>query len=204
MLRAKPVAFDNAVTPPAPSRCASLAANSRRPRSSRNGADCSQRIRMAARSITAGEWTARSASLQADFRILFGRSQQHPRFVNFAADPYLRDRWTAGERNVRCLLREVREQGFTGCYSRLAAFVAPWRQKVAMRPTPPAPVGTLPLDPSDGRTDLANRRSGAVHQATRLAHSASGREGRCPQADIADVCLHAGTGDAFPRPAARQ
>jgi hypothetical protein len=44
------------------------------------------------------------------------------------------------------LLREVREQGFTGCYSRLAAFVAPWRQKVAMRPTPPTPVGTLPLD----------------------------------------------------------
>ena len=72
------------------------------------------------------------------------------RFVNFAADPYLRDRWTAGERNVRCLLREVREQGFTGCYSRLAAFVAPWRQKVAMRPTPPAPVGTLPLDPRTG------------------------------------------------------
>ena len=63
---------------------------------------------------------------------------------------YLRDRWTAGERNVRCLLREVREQGFTGCYSRLAAFVAPWRQKVAMRPTPPAPVGTLPLDPWTG------------------------------------------------------
>ena len=63
---------------------------------------------------------------------------------------YLRDRWTVGERNVRCLLREVREQGFTGCYSRLAAFVAPWRQKVAMRPTPSAPVGTLPLDPWTG------------------------------------------------------
>lgn len=44
----------------------------------------------------------------------------------------------------------------------------------------------------------------AVHQAAQLAHSASGREGRCPQADIADVCLHAGTGDAFPRPAARE
>ena len=70
--------------------------------------------------------------------------------AKFAA--YLRDRWTAGERNVRCLLREVRKQGFTGCYSRLAAFVVPWRQKVAMRPTPPAPVGSLPLD----------RRTGAV------------------------------------------
>jgi|GEM_PF-4649940 len=36
---------------------------------------------------------------------------------------YLRDRWAEGERNVRLLLQEMREQGFTGCYSRLAAFV---------------------------------------------------------------------------------
>ena len=63
---------------------------------------------------------------------------------------YLRDRWTAGERNVRCLFREVREQGFTGCYSRLAAFVAPWRQKAEKKPTPPSPVGALPLDPRTG------------------------------------------------------
>jgi transposase len=63
---------------------------------------------------------------------------------------YLRDRWLAGERNVRCLLRKVREQGYTGCYSRLAAFVAPWRQKAEKKPTPPSPVGTLPLDPRTG------------------------------------------------------
>jgi hypothetical protein len=37
---------------------------------------------------------------------------------------YLRGRWTDGERNVRRLLQKVREQGYTGCYSRLAAFVA--------------------------------------------------------------------------------
>jgi Transposase len=65
-------------------------------------------------------------------------------------DTYLRDRWTDGERNVRRLLSGVREQGYTGCYSRLAAYVAPWRQKVAMQPTPPATVGTLPLDPRTG------------------------------------------------------
>jgi transposase len=63
---------------------------------------------------------------------------------------YLRDRWTDGERNVRRLLREVREQGFTGCYSRLAAFVAPWRQKTTMKATPRWTVGTLPLDPRTG------------------------------------------------------
>jgi transposase len=63
---------------------------------------------------------------------------------------YLRDRWTHGERNVRRLLQEVREQGYTGCYSQLAAFVAPWRQKAEKKPTPPSPVGILPLDPRAG------------------------------------------------------
>jgi transposase len=63
---------------------------------------------------------------------------------------YLLNRWTDGERNVRRLLREVREQGFTGCYSRLAAFVAPGRQKTQIRTTPPSTAGTLPLDPQTG------------------------------------------------------
>jgi hypothetical protein len=62
----------------------------------------------------------------------------------------LRDRWTDGERNVRRLLQEVRQQGYTGCYSRLAAFVAPWRHKAAMKPTCPSPVAILPLDPRTG------------------------------------------------------
>jgi transposase len=63
---------------------------------------------------------------------------------------YLRDRWADGQRNVRRLLQEVCEQGYTGCYSRLAAFVAPWRQRTEKRPTPPSTVGTLPLDPPTG------------------------------------------------------
>src|SRR5271165_5151741 len=63
---------------------------------------------------------------------------------------HLRDRWAEGERNVRRLLQEVREQGFTGCYSRLAAFVAPWRRRSEMRPTPSSTIGTVPLDPRTG------------------------------------------------------
>jgi Transposase len=63
---------------------------------------------------------------------------------------YLRDRWTAEERSVRRLLQELREQGYTGCYSRLAAFVASWRQKAEKKPTPPSPAGILPLDPRTG------------------------------------------------------
>jgi hypothetical protein len=63
---------------------------------------------------------------------------------------YLRDRWTNGERNVRWLLQKIRDQGYTGCYSRLAAFVAPWRQKTEMKPTRSSPAGVLPLDPRTG------------------------------------------------------
>ena len=63
---------------------------------------------------------------------------------------YLRDRWTAGQRNVRRLLHELREQGYTGCYSRLAAFVAVWRESAEETPTPPPTIGTLPLDPRTG------------------------------------------------------
>ena len=115
---------------------------------------------------------------------------------------YLRDRWAAGERNVRRLLREVREQGYTGC-------IRGWphssrhgdrrtRGRHHLRRSAPCR-STL-----DRRSDLANRRSGAVHQTTRHAHTAAGREGRCPQAGSADICLHAVTGDAFPRPSARK
>jgi transposase len=63
---------------------------------------------------------------------------------------YLRDRWKDGEKNGRRLLKEVREQGYTGCYSQLAAYVAPWREKAEKKSMPPSPVGTLPLDPRTG------------------------------------------------------
>jgi hypothetical protein len=63
---------------------------------------------------------------------------------------YLRDRWTDGERNVRWLLQKIRDQGYTGCYSRLAAFVAPWRQKSEMKRTRSSSAGVLPLDPRTG------------------------------------------------------
>src|SRR5712691_4391787 len=52
VLRASPLAAATAVTPPRPSDIASLAANSRRPRSSRNGDILSNRVRMLLTSIT--------------------------------------------------------------------------------------------------------------------------------------------------------
>src|SRR3954449_13439011 len=52
VLRATPVAVATAVTPPRPAARASLAVNRRRPRSSRNGAIASKRVRMPEISIT--------------------------------------------------------------------------------------------------------------------------------------------------------
>jgi transposase len=83
-----------------------------------------------------------SAPKLAGTRAHAPRSSTPSKFVT-----YLRDRWTDGETNIRRLLQDVREQGYTGCYSRLAAFVAPWRQKTEMKP---APAGVLPLDPRTG------------------------------------------------------
>ena len=63
---------------------------------------------------------------------------------------FLQKRWAEGERNVRRLLQEIRNQGYTGCFSRLAAFVAKWRQKLAESPEPPPPREVLPLDARTG------------------------------------------------------
>ena len=62
---------------------------------------------------------------------------------------YLRQRWEAGEHSATHLWHELRTQGFRGSYRRVAAALAPWRQRKTGRrrgtatpaaaPTPPAP-----------------------------------------------------------------
>jgi transposase len=49
---------------------------------------------------------------------------------------YLQQRWEAGCRHGRTLFAEVRELGYVGCFSRLAALLSPWRQLSAGAPTP--------------------------------------------------------------------
>jgi hypothetical protein len=63
---------------------------------------------------------------------------------------FLRDRWSKGERNVRRLLLEVRREGYTGCHSRLAAFVAKWRNGSKLKPARSVSPEMLPLDPRTG------------------------------------------------------
>jgi hypothetical protein len=59
---------------------------------------------------------------------------------------YLRQRWEAGCRHGRTLFAEVRELGYVGCFSRLAALLSPWRQLSAGDPTP------LPQTPPKAET----------------------------------------------------
>ncbi len=47
---------------------------------------------------------------------------------------YVQQRWAEGCRNVMHLWRELREQGFTGSYARVASYVAPLRRGQAVRP----------------------------------------------------------------------
>ena len=46
---------------------------------------------------------------------------------------YVQQRWAEGCRNVMHLWRELREQGFTGSYARVASYVAPLRRGQAVR-----------------------------------------------------------------------
>ena len=43
-------------------------------------------------------------------------------------EQYLRRRWSEGCTHGRSLLAELREQGYTGSFSRLAGFLSPWRR----------------------------------------------------------------------------
>ncbi|SDR57959.1 Transposase [Rhizobiales bacterium GAS113] len=66
---------------------------------------------------------------------------------------FLERRWAEGFRNVRGLLREVQVLGYTGCYSRLAAFLSAWRRPAKVEnPSSeiPATFGVMPCDPDSG------------------------------------------------------
>src|SRR6266851_1548379 len=76
VLRATPVAAATAVTPPRPSEIASLAANNRRPRSSKNGDILSNRLRRLSTSITTTRYRY-APTHRNDISILSLRSLTH-------------------------------------------------------------------------------------------------------------------------------
>ena len=69
-------------------------------------------------------------------------------------------RWAEGITKVRHLFAEIRHRGYTGSYSHLARFLAPWRsgeppfdgdEQVRAEQEEPAPVRVRTLDPMTGR-----------------------------------------------------
>jgi transposase len=69
-------------------------------------------------------------------------------------------RWAEGITKVRHLFAEIRHRGYTGSYSHLARFLAPWRscepsfdgdEQVRAQQEEPAPVRVRTLDPMTGR-----------------------------------------------------
>jgi hypothetical protein len=44
---------------------------------------------------------------------------------------FLSRRFTEGNKSVRLLFAEVKKQGYTGSYSHLARFIAPWKDDVS-------------------------------------------------------------------------
>jgi len=65
---------------------------------------------------------------------------------------YLRQRWDAGCQHGRTLFAEVRDLGYIGCFSRLAALLFPWRQSLTEVP------GLLPEAPLVAETITAPGR----------------------------------------------
>ena len=80
----------------------------------------------------------------------------------------LERRWAEGITKVRNLFAEIRHRGYTGSFSHLARFLAPWRQAkrafssrvTSWRSLRPIRVRTL--DPMTGQGDLAANRGGAA------------------------------------------
>src|SRR5208337_2027712 len=72
----------------------------------------------------------------------------------------LKRRWAEGITKVRHLFAEIRHRGYTGSYSHLARFLAPWRscepsldgdEQVRAEQEEPAPVRVRTLDAMTGR-----------------------------------------------------
>jgi hypothetical protein len=58
-------------------------------------------------------------------------------------------RWSEGITKIRWLFSEITRLGYTGCSSRVAKYITPWRQTADGAATTPSKI-LLPLDPTTG------------------------------------------------------
>jgi hypothetical protein len=61
---------------------------------------------------------------------------------------YLSERWAVGVKQIRWLLDEIRQLGYTGCRSRLADYISPWRIRNAVSHCSVNDRPMLPIDPT--------------------------------------------------------
>lgn len=93
---------------------------------------------------------------------------------------YLSQRWTQGCRSAKDLLKEVRKQGYVGCYSGLADLLSSWRSSRTVSPSTTAVVSTpCPADIRGRQLASAGAQSGrrAAGQAPRRTHRTAGING---------------------------
>ena len=121
-------------------------------------------------------------------------------------------RWAEGITKVRHLFAEIRHRGYTGSYSHLARFLAPWRscepsfdgdEQVRAEQEEPAPVRVRTLDPMTGRAISPLTAAALLYQTPRPDDRSAGRQRRCAEGGVGGVHRDAASGDAVSRPASR-
>ena len=121
-------------------------------------------------------------------------------------------RWAEGITKVRHLFAEIRHRGYTGSYSHLARFLAPWRScepSFRWRRAGACRAGGASTGPhantgSDDRScDLAADRGGTLRQTPWPDDRSAGRQRRCLEGGVGGVHRDAASGDAVSRPASR-
>ena len=80
-----------------------------------------------------------------------------PRTPAFYQD-YLAKRWAEGFRHGQTLLKEIQELGYTGCFSYLARFLAPWRRNPTASLALAIAVPSANIAPSVGTTSSSTRQ----------------------------------------------
>ena len=111
----------------------------------------------------------------------------------------LERRWAEGITKVRHLFAEIRHRGYTGSFSHLARFLAPWRGGKPLLDGGPGPRANAGSD--DWSRDLAAHRRGAVRQTPRPDDRPAGRQRRRAESGVRRVHRDAAPGDALSRPA---
>ena len=123
---------------------------------------------------------------------------------------FLARSWAEGTTKVRHLFSDIPHRGYTGSYSHLARFLAPWRdsspsgEAIELPFFEPGSAGTAAradAGSDDGPSDLAADRGGALREAAWPDDCPADRQRRCAQGGVSGIHHDASSGNAVPRTA---